>query len=490
MAGRISIVGLGPGALSGLTQEASQVIEEATAIFLRTVEHPAAREIAARYPCTAFDSAYAAGASFEDVYRIIVDRVLAASRRGETVVYAVPGDPMVGEATTGALVAAAGTADVPLRILHAASFLEPCLELVGMDALDGLQVADSVDVGRRHFPPLSPDRPALLGQVYSRLVASDLKLTLLAQYPPQHVVLVLDAAGTPEARVDSVPLAELDREERFSTATAVYVPALPVASAFESLQEIIAHLRAPDGCPWDRQQSHASLRPHVLEEAYETLEAIDSGDSAALCEELGDLLLQIVLQAQIASEAEDFSMADVVAGIQEKLIRRHPHVFGDLEVEDVDQVLHNWEDLKAGERAEAGGTRGALDGVPRSLPALAQALEIQSRAARLGFDWRSADGVRAKLREEWDELEAASDEGERAAEVGDLLFAAVNYARWLGIDPESSLRQTNHRFRTRFARMEAAAGEAGQSLSDLSLEELNQRWEEAKRQERQSHDER
>ena len=490
MPGRITIVGLGPGGLAGLTQEASQALEAASVVFLRTVEHPLARQIAARQPCTSFDAAYAAGASFEDVYRLIVDQVVAASRRGETVVYAVPGDPMVGEATTGALVAAAREAEIPLHILHAASFLEPCLELAGMDALDGLQVADGADVGRRHFPPLSPDRPALLGQVYSRLVASDLKLTLLAQYPPQHIVLVLDAAGTPEARAESVPLAELDREERFSTATAVFVPPRPAASAFESLQETIAALRAPDGCPWDRQQTHASLRPHLLEEAYETLEAIDSGEAAALCEELGDLLLQIVLQAQIASEAEDFSMADVVAGIQEKLIRRHPHVFGDAEVEDVEQVLHNWESLKAGERAEAGGTRGALDGVPRSLPALAQALEMQSRAARLGFDWRSADGVRAKVREEWQELEAAADDGSRAAEVGDLLFAVVNYARWLGIDPETSLRQTNGRFRKRFARMESAAAEAGRSLGDLGFDELNRMWDEAKRQERASGDER
>src|SRR3989304_377293 len=180
MPGRITIVGLGPGGLAGLTQEASQALEAASGVFLRT-----------------------------------------------------GGDPPAG-----------------------------------------LQVADGADVGRRHFPPLSPDRPALLGQVYSRLVASDLKLTLLAQYPPQHVVLVLAPTVTPEGRVSSVPLAELAREERFSTATAVYVPAVPVASAFESLQEIIAHLRAPDGCPWDRQQSHASLRPHLLEEAHQTLGAV------------------------------------------------------------------------------------------------------------------------------------------------------------------------------------------------------------------------
>jgi tetrapyrrole methylase family protein/MazG family protein len=289
--------------------------------------------------------------------------------------------------------------------------------------------------------------------------------------------------------VESIPLAELDRRERFTTATAVFVPARPIPSAFESLQETIAHLRAPEGCPWDRQQTPSSLRPHLLEETYEALEAIDAGDSGALQEELGDLLLQIVLQAQIASEAEDFSMADVVAGIQEKLVRRHPHVFGDLEVESVDDVLHNWEGLKAGERAESGGSRGALDGVPRSLPALAQALEIQSRAARLGFDWPSVDGVRAKLVEEWHEVESAPDESERATEVGDLLFSVVNYARWLGVDPEASLRGANHRFRTRFARMESLAATAGQPLSGLGLEEMDGLWRDAKRQERPSRDE-
>ncbi|HMK08884.1 MAG TPA: nucleoside triphosphate pyrophosphohydrolase [Anaerolineales bacterium] len=485
MEGQITIVGLGPDGPAGLTREASEAIEAADRVFLRTSEHPAASRLAASRPCESFDPAYAAGASFEEVYRRIVDRILETARSGASVVYAVPGDPVVGEATTTALRAAAVSAGVPFRILHAASFIEPCLELAGVDALDGLQVLDGAEIARRHFPPLTPDQPALLGQVYSRLVASDLKLVLLAQYPPQHPLLVIDAAGTAQARTETVPLEELDRQERFSAATAVFVPPLAQASSFESFQETIAHLRAPDGCPWDRQQTHASLRPHLLEETYEALEAIDGDDPTALREELGDLLLQIVLQAQIASEAADFSMADVIAGIQRKLVRRHPHVFGDVVVAGVDEVLHNWEHLKADERAKAGEGRGALDGVPRSLPALAQALEIQERAARLGFDWRSVEGVRAKMREEWDELEAATDERQRGDEVGDLLFAVVNYARWLGVDPEAALRQTNRRFRDRFAFMERSAGAGGASLGEMNLEELEGLWREAKRHERQ-----
>jgi tetrapyrrole methylase family protein/MazG family protein len=483
MASEITIVGLGPGPASGITLEARRAIDSAPLLFLRTSQHPAAQEIAAGRSCHSFDDAYAAHATFDEVYQEIVDRLIESARRGTNVVYGVPGDPMVGEATTPALRAAAGGLGIAVRIVHAPSFIEPCLELVERDALDGLQVADGMAIARGHFPALSPDRPALVGQVFSRLVASEVKLTLLAQYPPDHVVLVLEAAGSPQARADSLPLSELDRLDRFSHTTSVFVPALPRPSSFESLQETIAHLRAPDGCPWDREQTHESLRPHLLEETYETLEAIDSGDAAALKEELGDLLLQIVLQAQISSEEGDFGMAEVIAHISDKLVRRHPHVFGDLVVTDVDEVLHNWEGLKEEERKRAGAGRGALDGVPDALPALAQALEIQSRAARLGFDWRSVDGVRTKLDEELAELQGATDALDREAEVGDLLFAAVNYARWIGVDPEAALRGSNRRFRRRFSHMEVAASGAERSLREMTAEELDALWEQAKHKE-------
>jgi len=484
MASAITIVGLGPGPMSGMTVEGRRVIDDASILFVRTLEHPAAREIAADHPCDSFDEVYAAHADFEEVYREIVDRLMQSALRGLEVVYAVPGDPMVGEATTQALQAAARAEGVAVRVVHAPSFLEPSLELVGLDALDGLQVVDGLEIAGGHYPRLSPDRPALVGQVFSRLVASEVKLTLLAQYPPDHPITFLDAAGSPEARADRMPLVELDRDDRFSHRSSVYIPAVERPSSFESLQETIAHLRAPDGCPWDREQTHETLRPHLLEEAYETLAAIDSGEASALEEELGDLLLQIVLQAQIASEAGDFSMVDVIAQIGDKLIRRHPHVFAGVVVEGVDEVLHNWEGLKAEERKQAGGGRGALDGVPQALPALAQALEIQSRAARVGFDWRSVDGVRRKLDEELAELSTADRSLDQEAEVGDLLFAVVNYARWIGVDAETALRGTNHRFRRRFSHMEGAAEMSGRPLRGMAPEELDLLWETAKQAER------
>jgi len=217
-----------------------------------------------------------------------------------------------------------------------------------------------------------------------------------------------------------------------------------------------------------------------MEEAYEVLHALDAGDMPALCEELGDLLLQIVIQVQIASEEGDFLMGDVIDGINAKLLRRHPHVFGDVPVSGVEQVLQNWEALKHEEREENGTGKGLLDGVPLSLPALAQAAEVQRRVARVGFDWPALEGVQGKVAEELNELLGAGTDERRSAEMGDVLFAVVNYARWLGIDPEAALRMAAQRFRQRFGEMESAARKSGRPLQGLSAGELDRLWEAAK----------
>jgi tetrapyrrole methylase family protein/MazG family protein len=249
----------------------------------------------------------------------------------------------------------------------------------------------------------------------------------------------------------------------------------------ESFLEIIAHLRAPEGCPWDREQDHQSLRPNLLEETFEALEAIDEDDPAAMQEEFGDLLLQIALHAQIAAEYGEFTFSDVVRGIYSKLIDRHPHVFGDLELGEADAVIRNWEKVKARERQENGQLeKGALDGVPASLPALTQAETYQKRAARFGFDWKDLDGVLEKLPEEVGEIKGALESGRQAEEIGDLLFTVVNIARWLNVDAESALREANQRFKGRFAHMEKEARAAGRELSDYGLEELDQLWENSK----------
>jgi tetrapyrrole methylase family protein/MazG family protein len=250
--------------------------------------------------------------------------------------------------------------------------------------------------------------------------------------------------------------------------------------SFDELIRVMAQLRAPEGCPWDREQSHRSLRPYLLEETYEALEAIDAEDWARLSDELGDVLLQVVFHAQLASERGDFDIEDVVAGIVAKLRRRHPHVFGTASVSGADEVVDRWEQIKRGE-AGCEDRESALDGIPESLPALQRAHKLQRRAARAGFDWDDIAGPRAKIDEELAEV-AAADAASVEHEIGDLLFAVVNYARFLGVEPESALRRANERFIQRFRSVERAAGSA-ERLQAMSLDEMDELWEQAKTEE-------
>jgi len=247
---------------------------------------------------------------------------------------------------------------------------------------------------------------------------------------------------------------------------------------FDTFAAIIARLRGPDGCPWDKEQTHQSLRENLLSECYEVLDALDSGETEKLREELGDLLLQIVLQAQIAADSGEFIIGDVIKGIAGKIIRRHPHIFGSRKVKDAAEVAHNWEDLKKEER-ESGASM--LASVPKAMPALAYAHEISRRAVRVGFEWPDIEGVIDKLLEEVREIKKAGSRKEREQELGDLLFTLVNYARWEGIDAESALREANRKFYRRFTYMEKLCQERGLSFDKLTFDGQNALWEEAKR---------
>ena len=331
-----------------------------------------------------------------------------------------------------------------------------------------------------HVPPYPPDAPALLTNVHSQELALHLKNILLTTYPGEHVVLIVREDEKREGKL--IDLETFD----FSDATSLYIPALGEGTSFEAFAEIVAHLRAPNGCPWDREQTHESLRKHLLEESYEAISAIDSGDFVDMREEFGDLLLQVVLQSQIAKEEGQFNINQVIRGIHSKLVRRHPHVFGDLKLDGVQGVLANWEKLKERERSEKGNSekkeeKGLLDGVPKILPALSQAQEYQDRAGRVGFDWTDIEGVLDKVKEEIEEIKNAETDFELASEIGDLLFAIVNVARWKHVDAESALRGTNMKFKKRFAYIEQGAKGQGRELSSLSLDEMETLWQEAKK---------
>jgi tetrapyrrole methylase family protein/MazG family protein len=479
--GVITVVGLGPGNPHHLTQEAWQVLGAAGEVWLRTERHPTVAGLPSHLALRSFDFLYEGAEDFAQVYQAVAAEVLRLGQRPEGVVYAVPGHPLVGEATVTRLLSQAEETGLGVRIVEGLSFIEPTLTALRVDALPGLQVYDAVELAALYHPPLNPDLPALLAQLYSRALAADVKLTLMNQYPDDHEVALVHAAGTPGERVVHLPLYELDHQE-VAHLTTLYVPSLPGVTSFEGLQDTMAHLRAPDGCPWDREQTHESLRGTLLEEAYEVAAAIDAaatgaGDVRALQEELGDLLLQVLIHTQIATEEGEFKMPAVISGIDSKLKHRHPHVWGGREVSGTGEVLQRWEELK---REEKGEERSVFDGVPAALPALQQADTYSRRAARVGFDWSGPDGVADKVREEIAEVEAAVTPEARETEVGDLLFAAVNWARWLGVDPEVALRQANARFARRFRAMERMARERGLDMTALDIDALEALWQEAK----------
>ncbi len=362
------------------------------------------------------------------------------------------------------------------------SLLQAACAALQIDPFDGLSVLDAAQLSERYAPLFSPSHPALIAGVSSPAVAAGIRHALSVAYPADFSVRLVHNPGMPGQAIIDLALEAVERSPQLGPTTLLYLPALGVDSSLEFFQEVVAHLRDPqNGCPWDREQTHASLRPYLLEETYETLEALDNGDWAKVSEELGDLLLQIALHAQIGVEAGTFSMADIVGGIARKIIRRHPHVFGDVQVSGVNGVLTNWERLKAEERAGNGEQeKGLLDSVPGILAALALAQEYQDRAARVGFDWSEIGPVRAKVFEEIDEVDSAPNAEERAKELGDLLFAVVNLARWYKVDAETALRETSQRFRRRFAYIEKTARAQGRDLNSMTLDEMDVIWEQAK----------
>lgn len=361
------------------------------------------------------------------------------------------------------------------------------LAAAGLDPADGVQVVAAARLASVAFDPSLPlvllAGPAAepgAAVLPGRHARRGPQAVLAALYPHDHLLRPLPDG--PSRPIEDLSDAELAAGDWL-------VPALPPLDNLASphgMAAISARLRATDGCPWDRRQTHDTLRPFVLEEAYETVDAIERGAPADLAEELGDLFLQIILHAQLAAEEGDFDLTDVYRTLGAKIVRRHPHVFADVEVSGAEEVLRNWEAIKAAERHEAGGPPSAFAGVARALPALAASREIQERAASLGWDWPAIEGVWEKVAEELAELhEAGAVDGQagrdaRLHELGDVLFAAVNLARWLKLDPEEALRTANRRWIERYERVEALAAARDLVLADLSAEEKDVLWNEVK----------
>lgn len=477
----INVVGLGPGDPGLIGRGAWELLTNPNVtVVLRTGRHPAVaalREAGVNF--STFDVLYAAENEFAAVYQRIADAVLALP--GE-VVYAVPGSPFVAEATVPLLRQRAKERGRAIGILPAVSSLEAVCGELELDPTRGIIVQDALVESL----PVNPQWGLLLTQVSSRLTASDLKLKLLLVYPPEHAVSIVRAAGQTSASRRDVSLAELDHRE-FTHEDTIYIPpcreAHHLGTAMEAFLSLLDVLQGENGCPWDREQTHLSLRPFLIEETYEVLEAIEDGDSEELTEELGDLLLQVVFHAHLASREHRFDLVDCIRSISRKLIRRHPHVFGDVQVSGADEVLSNWQRIKQSERA-ASTPAGLLDGIPKGLPALAQAYKLQQKAEQVGFDWPTVEGAWGKLSEEIGELEAAvasKEQAEVVSEMGDVLFSLVNVSRFLKVDPETALREASLRFKRRFDEVLRLAQVKGMDPRACGLEVLDKLWDEVKR---------
>ncbi len=491
MTAQITIVGLGPGGKDSLPQVNLEIIRSAERLFLRTAVHPVVDWIKEQgIHFQSFDTYYEQEDDFDRVYHRIVGSIFDAAVFGP-VVYAVPGHPLVAETSVAIILRQAEEKDVQVQIVPAMSFLDAVYAALKIDPVQGMQIVDGL-----RLDEFSPDPVAgvVVVQVYSRLVAGDVKLALLDIYPAEHRVTLVRAAGVPgQERIEEMPLYEIDRADWVDHLTSLYVPPLEgglkkCRYPLDELVDIMAKLRGENGCPWDREQDHHTLTRYMVEETYEVLETIQQGDTYKFCEELGDLLLQIVFHAQIARERGHFDINDVVAGVCDKMVRRHPHVFGDLRLQNSDDVLVNWEKIKQRERGgDAGNKRSVLDGVPLGLPALLRAYKIQSRAARVGFDWPGYTGALEKVEEELREWKEALESGRREKielETGDILFAVVNVARLAGIDPELALTAATGKFARRFKYIEEKASQEGRNLTEMTLEEMDFFWEQAKKQEK------
>lgn len=497
MSAILTVVGLGSGNPDRLTLGIIKKLKAASAVYVRTAEHPAMAALAElEITSESFDGLYESLSSFPEVYEAITATLIekaAAAPQGTEIVYAVPGHPMVAESAVSLLRQRCPEAGIELNILGGESFLDEAFVRLGFDPIEGFQLLDASGI---RSSQLHPELHTLIGQVYDSFTASETKLCLMELYPPEYEVIVGHALGVEgEEQILRVPLYELDRLDGYGNLSLVYVPINHAEDArkrtFARLHEIVDILRSPEGCPWDREQTHESLRKNLIEETYEVLETIDEDDPDHMKEELGDLLLQIMLHAQMEEELGTFSVYDVIEGLNEKLIFRHPHVFGDQVAGNAEEALQNWDGMKAEEKRRKGvkpEALSALSGVPRDLPALMKAYKLQKKASKVGFDWDNTGDVLAKIREEVDELQEAIETGlsaeEQMLELGDLLFAATNVARFIDADPEEALTRTNRKFISRFQYIEQRLLDRGTSVRDSSLEEMEALWQEAKTEER------
>jgi MazG family protein len=482
----IKIVGLGPGAPEALTLGTLKVLKESKSVLLRTEKHPTVeylKEMNIKFET--YDSKYEQSQSFDQVYEEIAKELIKTHDLFGDVVYAVPGHPLVAEKSVFNIMSLCEENNIEYNIFPAVSFVDAMMDALKIDPIEGLKIIDAFDIDNQI---LDKRIGTIITQVYNQFIASEVKLKLSEYYNDDTEIFYVRAAGINGMEsIRKIPLFELDRQEDIDYLTSIYIPKdLDNKKDFNDLVKIIEKLRGVDGCPWDREQTHESLKSALIEESYEVIDAIEKLDDDALIEELGDVLLQVVFHGIIGKEDGYFNINDIIEGICNKMIYRHPHVFGNETAESSKEVLVNWEELKKKEKGLNSLTE-EMEAIAKSLPASIRANKVQKKAKKVGFDWDNVEPAMEKVIEELNEIKEVYKEGNReriTEEVGDLLFACINVSRFLDVDGELALNKTTDKFIKRMSYIEQKVAQLGKKIQEMSLNELDKIWEESKNKEK------
>lgn len=482
----LKIMGLGPGAYEALTIGALKELKNNKNIYFRTEKHPTVdflKEEGVKFE--SYDHAYEKYDSFDDVYKYIAEDLITKVKDDEDLIYAVPGHPLVAERSVINLIDLCKENNIQYEVLPAVSFIDAMMEALQVDPIEGVKIIDAFDIKNQI---LDKRVGTIITQVYNNFIASEVKLKLLEGYEDNTEIIFVRAAGVKGLEsIRKISLYELDWQEDIDYLTSIYIPKdLDNKKDFQDLLDIIETLRNPGGCPWDREQTHESLKSALIEECYEVIDAIENEDEDALIEELGDVLLQVVFHASIGKEDGYFDIMDVIGAISDKMINRHPHVFGNGEADNSEQVVANWDEIKKEEKGIETLTE-EMKNIAKSLPATTRAYKVQKKAKKVGFDWDDINCAMDKVKEELNEIKDVYNCENKSiieGEVGDLLFACINVARFLEVDGELALDKTIKKFINRFSYIESEAIKNNKSLKDMTLEEMDKLWEEAKSSEK------
>jgi tetrapyrrole methylase family protein/MazG family protein len=478
----IKVIGLGPGSKESLTLGALEILRSSNKIYLRTEKHPTVEYLKDNgISFETYDKNYEEGTNFDEVYSSIANDLINKEEQFKNIIYAVPGHPLVAEKSVSLLIKLCEEKSINIEIVPAVSFIDALMESLKIDPVEGIKIIDAFDIKNQI---LDKRVGIIITQVYDKLIASEVKLGLMEYYRDDTLIYFVRAAGIKGIEsVRKIFLYELDRQEDIDYLTSIYIPKdINNTKDFKDLIDVMERLRRNNGCIWDREQDHKSLKKYLIEESYEVLEAIDEEDEDKLIEELGDVLFQVIFHAQIGKEEGFFDINDVIKRICDKMITRHPHVFGTESVNTSEEVLVNWDKIKKEEQGLESYS-DELRHVAKTLPSLIRAEKIQKKAAKVGFDWERVEDALDKVLEEYYEVKDVYKSKEMVKiteEIGDLIFASVNVARFLDIDPEFALNYTIEKFINRFAYIEEVAKSKGVDMVNMKLKEMDELWEKAK----------